>query len=224
VNWNKLKSLFVVQGQPGAGPASSATDDQPLPGDLSDIDPELAKYLVPEEPAAAAPPPPLPASADATQLTGTIDFQGLYDQAGIPNTDEVEALEKFLGGLDQQLPQASRLAAAKAFLGAIGKSPADVLTDAERKIQVVRAVDASKQSEVSATVDKHQQIIDELQRQIEEQRAGMEAARRDLEAVRGQCAIEEARLQGARLFFGAMDSYSGPGTPGAPAAPGKPGR
>jgi hypothetical protein len=218
VNWNKLKSLFVVHGQQPGGPAS-ATDDQPLPGDLSDIDPELAKYLVPEGPDAVAPPPPLPAGADPTQLTGAIDFQGLYDQAGIPNTDEVEALEKFLGGLDQQLPQASRLAAAKAFLGAIGKSPADVLADAERKIQVVRAVDGSKQGEVSATVDKHQQIIDELQRQIEEQRAGMEAARRDLEAVRGQCAIEEARLQGARLFFGAMDSYSGP----APAKPGKPG-
>jgi hypothetical protein len=213
VNWNKLKSLFVVHGQ---GPAASATDDQPLPGDLSDIDPELAKYLVPDGTAEAAP-PPLPASAEGT-LTGTIDFQGLYDQAGIPNTDEVEALEKFLGGLDQQLPQASRLAAAKAFLGAIGKSPADVLTDAERKIQVVRAVDASKQSDVSATIDGHQKIIDELQRQIEEQRAAMEASRRDLESVRGQCAIEEARLQGARLFFGAMDSYGGPGKP-----PGNPG-
>jgi hypothetical protein len=210
VNWNKLKSLFVVQQ--GQTAAISASEEAPLPGDMSDIDPELAKYLVPEGTAEAAP-PPLPASADPSQLTGTIDFQGLYDQAGIPNTDEVESLEKFLGGLDQQLPQASKLAAAKAFLGAIGKSPAHVLEDAERKIQVVRAVDASKQSEVNTAIAAQQQIIDELQRQIEEQRAAMEASRRDLEAVRGQCAIEEARLQGARLFFGAMDAAGKP--PGA---------
>lgn len=209
MNWNKLKSLFVVGGQP---PGTATSDSSAMPSDMSDIDPELAKYLVPEGTAQAAP-PPLPASTDPTQLTGTIDFQGLYDQAEIPNTDEVEALEKFLGGLDQQLPQASRLAAAKAFLGAIGKAPSDVLTDAERKIQVVRAVDASKQSDVSATIDGHQKIIDELQRQIEEQRAAMEASRRDLESVRGQCAVEEARLQGARLFFGAMDLQAAPGRP-----------
>lgn len=206
MNWNKLKSLFVVQNQ-GAAPLMS--EEAPLPGDLSDIDPELAKYLVPDA-SAEAPPPPLPASAEPAQLTGTIDFQGLYDQAGIPNTDEVEALEKFLSGLDQQLPQASRLAAAKAFLGAIGKSPAHVLEDAERKIQVVRAVDASKQHEVDVAVASQQQAIDELMRQIEEHRAAIEAARRDLESVRGQCAIEEARLQGARLFFGAVDASGRP--------------
>jgi hypothetical protein len=205
VTWNKLKSLFVVGDQSST---AFVSDDASLPSDLSDIDPELAKYLVPEDSAEAA--PALPASTDLSQLTGAIDFQGLYDQAGIPNTDEVESLEKFLGGLDQQLPQASRLAAAKAFLGAIGKSPAHVLEDAGRKIQVVRAVDASKRSEVNATIESQQQIIDELQRQIEEQRAAMEAARRDLESVHGQCTVEEARLQGARLFFGAMDAGDTP--------------
>jgi hypothetical protein len=206
VNWNKLKSLFVVAN--ASGGSMAASNDTPLPSDMSDIDPELAKYLVPE--AAAEPAPALPASTDPTQLTGTIDFQGLYDQAGIPNTDEVESLEKFLNGLDTQLPQASKQAAAKAFLGAIGKAHTDVLTDAERKIQVVRAVDASKQADVNATLENHQRIIDDLQRQIEEQRAAMETARRDLESVRGQCAVEEARLQGARLFFGHMDAIKTP--------------
>lgn len=206
MTWNKLKSLFVVGEQSST---AFVSDDASLPSDLSDIDPELAKYLVPESTAEAA--PALPESTDPSQLTGAIDFQALYDQAGIPNTDEVESLEKFLGGLDQQLPHASRLAAAKAFLGAIGKSPAHVLEDAGRKIQVVRAVDASKQSEVNATIAAQQQIIDELQRQIEEQRAAMEAARRDLESVHGQCTVEEARLQGARMFFGAMDAGDTPG-------------
>ena len=206
MTWNKLKSLFVVGDQSST---AFVSDDASLPSDLSDIDPELAKYLVPESTAEAA--PALPESTDPSQLTGAIDFQALYDQAGIPNTDEVESLEKFLGGLDQQLPHASRLAAAKAFLGAIGKSPAHVLEDAGRKIQVVRAVDASKQSEVNATIAAQQQIIDELQRQIEEQRAAMEAARRDLESVHGQCTVEEARLQGARMFFGAMDAGDTPG-------------
>lgn len=206
MNWNKLKSLFVVANPSDGSVAMSG--DTPMPSDVSDIDPELAKYLVPE--AAAEPPPALPASTDPAQLSGTIDFQGLYDQAGIPNTDEVEALEKFLNGLDAQLPQASKQAAARAFLGAIGKAHSDVLVDAERKIQVVRAVDSSKQSDVNATLENHQKIIDDLQRQIEEQRAAMEAARRDLESVRSQCAIEEARLQGARMFFGHMDAVKTP--------------
>ena len=208
VNWNKLKSLFVVSGQEGSAPADytgvAENDPAYASSAMADIDPELAKYLVPD--AAAEPPPVLAASTDPSALTGNIDFQALYDQAGIPNTDEVEALEKFLAGLDEQLPQASRIAAAKAFLGAIGKSPSDVLTDAERKIQVVRAVDASKQTEVQETTANHQQIIDDLQRQIDEQRAAIENARRDLESVRGQCAVEEARLQGARMFFGHLSS------------------
>ncbi len=194
MGWNKLKSLFVVSSEPAPQTGAAAPD-------LAGIDPELAKYLVPPEGGGAA---TLPPTADPAQLTGAIDFQALYDQAGIPNTDEVEALEKFLGGLDESLPQSSKLAAAKAFLGAIGKAPSDVLTDAERKIKVVRAVEGSKRTEVDQSVAGLQAKIDDLQRQIDEQRAAMEAASKDLESVRAQCATEEARLQGARVFFGAV--------------------
>ncbi len=195
MGWNKLKSLFVVSNEPAPPQTGAAAPD------LSGIDPELAKYLVPPEGGGTA---SLPPTADPAQLTGAIDFQALYDQAGIPNTDEVEALEKFLGGLDESLPQSSKLAAAKAFLNAIGKAPSDVLTDAERKIKVVRAVEGSKRTEVDQTVSGLQAKIDDLQRQLDEQRAAMEAASKDLESVRAQCATEEARLQGARVFFGAM--------------------
>jgi hypothetical protein len=198
VGWNKLKSLFVVSPDGTPAPPSSS-DAAP---DLSGLDPALAKYLVPGAEAA------LPEGTSPEQLTGSIDYQSLYDQAGIPNTDEVEALEKFLGGLDNSLPQSSKLAAAKAFLGAIGKSPADVLADAERKIRVVRAVEAQKRAEVDASVAGLQAHIDDLQQQIDGKRAEMEAARKDLESVRGQCATEEARLQGARVFFGAVEGLS----------------
>jgi hypothetical protein len=197
VGWNKFKSLFVVNPD-GSAPASP---DAQAP-DLSGLDPALAKYLVPGTESA------LPPGTSAEQLSGSIDFQGLYDLAEIPNTDEVEALEKFLGGLDDSLPQSSKLAAAKAFLGAIGKSSADVLGDAERKIRVVRAVEAQKRAEVDATLAEEQARIDDLQRQIDERRAAMEAARKDLESVRGQCATEEARLQGARVFFGGVETLA----------------
>jgi hypothetical protein len=198
VGWNKLKSLFVVSpdGPPAPPPEGDAAPD------LSGLDPALAKYLVPDAGAA------LPEGTTPEQLTGSIDYQGLYDQAGIPNTDEVEALEKFLGGLDNSLPQSSKLAAARAFLGAIGKSPNDVLGDAERKIRVVRAVEAQKRAEVDATVAALQGDIDQLQQQIDAKRAEMEAVRKDLKSVRGQCATEEARLQGARVFFGAVEGLS----------------
>ena len=198
--WNKLKSLFVVSPDGSAAPDPGAGGE--AAPDLSGLDPALAKYLVPGTGEA------LPEGTSAEQLTGSIDYQNLYDQAGIPNTDEVEALERFLGGLDNSLPQSSKLAAAKAFLGAIGKSPPDVLADAERKIRVVRAVEAQKRAEVDATVAELQAHIDDLQKQIDGKRAEMETARKDLESVRGQCATEEARLQGARVFFGAVDGIS----------------
>jgi hypothetical protein len=198
--WNKLKSLFVSN----EGGAGQAVPDSASAGDAM-LDPALEKYLVPE----GTPPAPL-GPQSAAQLTGSIDFQALYDQAGVPNTDEVEALEKFLGGLDDSLPQSSRLAAAKAFLGAIGKAPRDVLGDAELKIRVVRSVEATKKTEVEGTVTAHQSTIDDLQRQIDEQRGAMEAARKDLESVRQQCVAEESRLQAARIFFGAVDGLPTP--------------
>ena len=191
--WNKLKSLFIVQeNQAAAAP------------DQTSVDALIAKYQVPPE----EPPAQLPPSTDPKQLSGTIDFQALYDQAGIPNTDEVEALEKFLVELDVELPQASKLAAAKAFLKATGKSSADVLEDAARKIRVVRAIEAGKVEDSRGTIARQQSAIDDLQKQIDELRKAIEEARRDQEGVRGQCTTEEARLQGARMFFGAMDKLA----------------
>ena len=45
--------------------------------------------------------------------------------------------------------------------------------------------------------------------QIDEQRAHIEGLQRDLESVRGQCVVEESRLQGARVFFGHMGDVVG---------------
>lgn len=182
--WNKLKSIFVV-------------DDTQDPDKVLK---DLEKYELPPGDVA-----PLPAAAPALEaLSGHIDFQSLYDQAGIPNTDEVESLERFLNGLDQNLPGASKVAAAKAFLGAIGKAARDVVDDAGRKIQVVRAVADAKRSDTERGVAQHQALIAELQRQIDEHRGSIETLQKDLESVRGQCAVEESRLQGARMFFGHM--------------------
>ncbi len=196
VGWDRVKKLFVT--------SEGKADD------AAAVDQELEQFTVPS----GEPPGDLPAGTAPQALSGTIDFQGLYDQAGIPNTDEVEALEKFLGGLDESLPQASKLAAAKAFLGAIGKSPSDVITDAGRKIQVVRAVEEAKRSDTDQTITAEQTAIEALQKQIEEHRAQMEAAQRDLESVRGQCAVEEARLQGARVFFGVLSQDPPPAPAG----------
>ena len=195
--WNKIKSMFVVSDQPG----SEASDPDQVLADLE-------KYQLPPGDAA-----PLPAGTSAAALSGEIDFQALYDQAGIPNTDEVEALERFLSGLDESLPDASKLAASKAFLGAIGKGASDVVTDAGRKITVVRAVADAKRADTDKAVAERQGAIAALQKQIDEHRASMEAIQRDLESGRGQCATEEARLQGARMFFGHVTD-----TPEAPAA------
>jgi hypothetical protein len=208
VAWNKIKSLFIVQENEGGGAAPAAS-----PEDHAVIEAELQKYQVPaSEPAAQ-----LPADTDPSKLSGTIDFQAMYDTAGVPNTDEVEALEKFLIELEADLPQTSKLAAAKAFLKAIGKSSVDVLNDAARKIKVVRAIDEGKSNDTRSAIQREQQVIDELQKQIDEHRTSMEAMKRDLESVRQQCTVEEGRLQGARMFFGAMDKLAdAPPPPPAP--------
>lgn len=196
--WNKLKSLFVQSDSPkaAADAAMAELEKYHLPADATvgeDVD------LGQVDPVAA------------TAGSGELDFQALYDQAGIPNTDEVEALERFLGGLDETLPQASKLAAAKAFLSAIGKSPADVLKDAARKITVVRAVADAKRVDVDKVTGERQSAIAELQKQIDEHRSAIEGMNRELESVRAKCATEEGRLQGARAFFGAVgDANSEP--------------
>jgi len=118
-----------------------------------------------------------------------------------------------------ELPQASKLAAAKAFLKATGKSSVDVLNDAARKIKVVRAIEGGKAEDSRQGLTQQQNAIDDLQKQIDELRTAMEAAKKDLESVRTQCLSEEARLQGARMFFGAMDKLAdAPPTPPPPAA------
>ena len=193
--WNKLKSMFVVTDSPA--PSADADVDQTLK--------DLEKYQVPGDGGN------LPPGTDAAALSGRIDFQALYDQAGVPNTDEVEAVERFLGGLDESLPDASKLAASKAFLAAIGKSVNDVLNDAARKITVVRAVQDAKRADTGRAVSERQAAIASLQKQIDDHRASMESAQHDLESVQAQCTTEESRLQGARMFFGHVtDATDGP--------------
>ncbi len=192
MGWDKVKRLFIqTEGRPeAAAPIDLAQVEAQVDADLAAL--ELPPGQVGE----------LPAGTDPSALKGAIDFQALYDQAGIPNTDEVEQLELFLGGLDDALPQASRLAAAKAFLNAIGKSPSDVVGDAGRKIEVVRAVGEAKGTDASSRQNELQQGINRLQAQVEECRRSMETISTELEQVRKQCAAEESRLQAARVFFG----------------------
>jgi hypothetical protein len=205
--WNKLKSLFVETGTPkdAADAAMAELQKYHLPSEGTDGGVEVnIDGITGQGQDADVTPGPI--------AKGELDFQALYDQAGIPNTDEVEALERFLNGLDDSLPQASKLAAAKAFLGAIGKSPADVLKDAALKINVVRTVAEAKRSDIDKATADRQRVVNDLQRQIDEHRRAMEALKRDLESLRSKCATEEGRLQGARAFFGAVgDVKAGPG-------------
>jgi hypothetical protein len=139
----------------------------------------------------------------------SIDFQGQYDAAGIPDTDEVEQLENFLERLDTQLPRASKVAAAQAFLGAIGKGKDDVLADAERKIRRVHGILQAQQQTTTGTIASEQGTIDQLQTQIDDHRARIESLNRELEGVKRACLIEESRLQAARVFFGHVDPPKG---------------
>lgn len=202
-SWKKVKGLFWQSG--ASGEAAPAPSDE-----LSDA--EFAEFLgqsphaVPGGVAAPGAPleggwvPPPPGGANGSE----IDFQAQYDAAGIPDTDEVEQLESFLSRLDDSLPQASKLAAARAFLGAIGKGKEHVLEDAARKIECVRSLLAGKQEEVQQGTASEQQQIDKLQAQIEIHRQRMERLMRELEGVRQACIVEEGRLQAARVFFGSV--------------------
>jgi hypothetical protein len=202
-SWKKVKNLFWQGGaSPGAPPGTA---------ELSDA--EFAEFLgsnphaVPPSPLAAPEPAWVPPPEGAAG--SGIDFQAQYDAAGIPDTDEVEQLESFLTRLDDSLPQASKQAAARAFLGAIGKSREHVLEDAGRKIQCVRAILDGKQRETELGCSEEQRQIDALQAQIEQHRQRMEDLARELEGVRHACLGEESRLQAARVFFGSVEPPAG---------------
>ena len=195
-SWKKMKNLFW-QSEGGEAPPPEIN-----PEEMSDED--FAAFLQADEFSVTDQPVVQVGSVQVT--TGAngveIDFQDQYDEAGIPDTDEVEQLEKFLSGLDQSLPQTSRLAAAQAFLGAIGKSKDDVLRDAERKIRTVHGILQAKEHESHGTVQAIQGEIDQLSAQIEERRQRIQAIQQELEGVRHCCRVEEGRLQAARVFFG----------------------
>jgi hypothetical protein len=200
-SWKKLKGLFWQAGEPAAGTEPSGSPAE----ELSDA--EFAEMLAASPhavpPAQSVAPVNVALAGDAAHVA--IDFQAQYDLAGIPDTDEVEQLENFLSRLDSSLPNASKLAAAQAFLGAIGKARDDVLGDAARKIQRVRGVVAGKEQEVAALLTEEQAQITALERQIEAHRQRMEALNRELEGVRHACLVEESRLQAARVFFGNVE-------------------
>jgi hypothetical protein len=192
-SWRKVKGLFWQSGAPEG--------DEPK--ELSDA--EFQELLQTEH---AVPERPVPAAdlgnVGMTAAGGVvaIDFQSDYDAVGIPNTDEVEQLERFLGGLDQNLPQASKLAAARAFLGAVGKSVDDVLRDAERKIERVRAIRAGQDRATETALVEQRAAIDDLNATIERHKARIQELTTELEGVRRACLVEESRLQAARVFFG----------------------
>lgn len=209
-SWKKVRNLFWQSGEPVAEAELEAMSDDEFASLVGD-----SPLAVPANAPLEAEPVDVSQVSYETQGAAVqIDFQGQYDAAGIPDTDEVEKLEDFLARLDTSLPQVSKLAAAEAFLGAIGKGRNDVLSDAERKIGSVRALWKSKEAQAQETLASEQAAIAELQSQIEVHRQRMQAQQQELEGFRHACVVEESRLQAARVFFGtAGKPSSGGGTP-----------
>ena len=209
-SWKKVRNLFWQSGEPVAEAELEAMSDDEFASLVGD-----SPLAVPANAPLEAEPVDVSQVSYETQGAAVqIDFQGQYDAAGIPDTDEVEKLEDFLARLDTSLPQVSKLAAAEAFLGAIGKGRNDVLSDAERKIGSVRALWKSKEAQAQEALASEQAAIAELQSQIEVHRQRMQAQQQELEGFRHACVVEESRLQAARVFFGtAGKPSSGGGTP-----------
>lgn len=209
-SWKKVRNLFWQSGAPVEETELEAMSDEEFASLVGD-----SALAVPADATLEA--QPVDVSQVSYEAVGTaiqIDFQAQYDAANIPNTDEVEKLEDFLSRLDTSLPQVSKLAAAEAFLGAIGKGRNDVLADAEQKIGTVRALWKSKEAQAQQALASEQASIAELQSQIEVHRQRMQAQQQELEGFRHACVVEESRLQAARVFFGtAGKPSSGGGTP-----------
>jgi hypothetical protein len=214
-SWKKVKGLFWQSGGGDAAPGAGKPSPDAAAEELSDEDFASLlsgnEHVVPKDAYDPVPAADIAVKADVFGST-TIDFQAQYDAAGIPDTDEVEQLENFLTRLDGSLPKASKIAAAQAFLGAIGKDKNSVLQDAERKIKRVHGILRSKEEETREALAREQQEIDGLAAKIESHRKNMEEQNRVLEGVRQACLTEESRLQAARVFFGAFDP---PGAKGA---------
>jgi hypothetical protein len=206
--WKKVRNLFWQGGEQGAPAGAGGAE-----GELSD---EEFAAMLSDSPHAVPPGGAEPVDVGTVQMSAdpsgalAIDFQQQYDLAGIPNTDEVEQLENFVARLDQSLPQASRIAAAQAFLGAIGKDKSAVFADAERKIMRVRGIAQAKDEETRAAIGQEQAQIAELEARIEAHRQRVQECTRNLEAVRHACLVEESRLQAARVFFGNVEPVGAP--------------
>ena len=103
---------------------------------------DLEKYQLPEGEPAALP--------DGTSGAGAVRpdrLPGPLRSGRHPQHRRGRGAGALPDGLDHNAARLAKAAAAKAFLGAIGKAAKDVITDAGRKITVVRAVADAKRAD-----------------------------------------------------------------------------
>jgi hypothetical protein len=196
--WKKVRNLFWQGGEQGAPAAGGAGGE----GELSDE--EFAAMLSgsphAEPQGGAEPDDASTVQMSAMRLAG---WRSTFRR----NTTRREfehrrgrELENFIARLDQSLPQASKIAAAQAFLGAIGKDKAAVFGDAERKIMRVRGIAQAKGRETRAAMRRRQAQIAELRRRSRRAPAARRGTDRHLEAVRSACLVEESAAGFARVL------------------------
>lgn len=148
--------------------------------------------------AASAAPSPVP--------SGEIDFQAIYQQAGIPVAAfTVEQTLDMLAKLPADLPLDTKRQMLKVTISsmgtAIGATAESIVTDATRKLSALSGYADSAAKRTKEYVNSTEQEIIELQKQIDEKKASIQKTMSALEQISTACHNEADRLDDVLEFF-----------------------
>lgn len=137
---------------------------------------------------------------------GVIDFQAVYDMAGLPKSAfSAEQVLQLMQELPSELPLETKrrtvAVSVKAMGGNLGATPETVLTDASRKLAAITAFDEQTEKLCDDYEKTAQTAIQQLQAKIAEYERNIQSARQRKEAIHRQCAAKTDALDDILEFF-----------------------
>lgn len=201
-------SLFVVTDPVATSPSTPPTDD-----DVADL---FARYggITPEQAAVNTP----GLNLDEVQITGTVtpaedgtlDYQAIYEAAGIEKIPfTVEQAIGLIGALPQtmtkEMKQQSVLASIGAMGGAMGVTAEMIVADCARKLAAMNAYLEKLDVETEEFTRRSQEEIRKLETQIEGLKHAVLKEQTLRDSAHQQCDREADRIDNIYDYLGSHD-------------------
>lgn len=152
----------------------------------------------------AGPIPDVFQSAPPPSPDGKVDFDAVFDAAGIPSAerDRVAKAGDLLGGLPSETPVAVRKQIVEASLKAFGVPIDRIIETGVQEIQALEGYIRAGASDTQTLLQESSRRIDQLEGEIRNVRTVMEQRVQEQQAVTTACNARKLDVQRVLEFFG----------------------